>query len=174
MNGAMLVLPQKTVDSKGLRAIADALKENKTLKYLIHSDNDIDPDIGRWIDERIRVNRAIKHDGTHFTKYLDSLFPEKDEGHEKGGFELSLTADVDYLRKENMYLQSIDVDTGAEKDGYMLHPATRKEQGKKNKTHAHVVEYVEKMEVRKAVRDMVKIPSYSPCMVEVPPATGTQ
>jgi len=135
---------------------------------LIHSDNDIDPDIGRWIDERIRVNRAIKHDGTHFTKYLDSLFPEKDEvtictaffvctsrlsitntpssclpqGHEKGGFELSLTADVDYLRKvlplplrdtnqplydranstiptlqENMYLQSIDVDTGAEKDG---------------------------------------------------------
>ena len=52
---------------------------NKTLKYLIHSDNDIDPDIGRWIDERIRVNRAIKHDGTHFTKYLDSLFPEKDE-----------------------------------------------------------------------------------------------
>ena len=26
MNGAMLVLPQKTVDSKGLRAIADALK----------------------------------------------------------------------------------------------------------------------------------------------------
>jgi len=73
-----------------------------------------------------------------------------------------------------MYLQSIDVDTGAEKDGYMLHPATRKEQGKKNKTHAHVVEYVEKMEVRKAVRDMVKIPSYSPCMVEVPPATGTQ
>ena len=52
---------------------------NKTLKYLIHSDNDIDPDIGRWIDERIRVNRAIKHDGTHFTKYLDSLFPEKEE-----------------------------------------------------------------------------------------------
>ena len=58
--------------------------------------------------------------------------------------------------------------------GYMLHPATRKEQGKKNKTHAHVVEYVEKMEVRKAVRDMVKFPSYSPCMVEVLPATGTQ
>ena len=106
-------------------APALARQVNKTLKYLVHSDNDIDPDIGRWIDERIRVNRAIKHDGSHFTKYLDSLFPEKEEvwlhalpfphlspnssafhdrtcspqGHEKGGFELSLTADVDYLRK---------------------------------------------------------------------------
>ena len=142
---------------------------NKTLKYLIHSDNDIDPDIGRWIDERIRVNRAIKHDGTHFTKYLDSLFPEKEEvgfrhGSNPPSPRVPHTATLrsrarrratrraasssrspptwitsarcncwcprlrrrdpsskqlprTYALQENMYLKSIDVDTGAEKDG---------------------------------------------------------